>query len=165
MTFTFTMLIICLFALCYAYKMTDINKTLIESNKQMTGCCKNAIASLDPENLDKYLETVLTMYLQIEIALYGTEKDPDIKSELYGRAVVSYVKYLGTDTVNAIELRYGDGYVTRWFDARFKMLELSGEIDRWIANPPYSKAVRDSFEQAMQIQNLMNLSRASKGGA
>ncbi len=165
MTFTFTMLIICLCALYYAYKTTAVNKTLIESNKQMSGCCKNAIASLDPENLDKYLETVLTMYLQIEIALYGTEKDPDIKSELYGRAVVSYVKYLGTDTVNAIELRYGDGYVTRWFDARFKMLELSGEIDRWIVNPPYSKAVRDSFEQAMQIQNLMNLSRASKGGA
>lgn len=127
-----------------------------EKNVKLNITCQNQIASLKPVELDTYLETIMNMLLQIEISLYGTRNDPNIKHEIFARTLVSFTMYLG-DTWKAIEARYGENYPARWYDARYKLLDLNGVIDEMIINPPYSKAARNKFETMNNLETMARL--------
>lgn len=102
------------------------------------------IASLNPVELDTYLETIFSMLTQMNISTYISNNDPNMYAELYARALVDFTNYLG-DNWGAIEFYYGSGYPNRWFDNRFKILLIDGTIDKWINNPLYAKGSSSAF--------------------
>lgn len=157
MTIALIVLLILLIGLVvYSYKLNKTLKQEKETNKKLASTCQNQIASLKPVELDTYLESIMTMLLQIDISLHGTTNDPNIKQIIYSRTLVSFTKYLG-ETWKAIEDRYGENYPFRWYDSRYKVLELNGVIDEMLINPPYSREARSKFETMSNLEAMARL--------
>lgn len=129
---------------------------LTEENKDLKQKLANPIAEMKTVELDTYLESIMMMLLQIDVSLYGSERNPDIKPENYSRVLVEFNKYLG-DTWVAIEEKYGSGYLTRWYDKRYKMMELNGVIDKLIKNPPYSSTAKAEKETIQRLEAMARL--------
>lgn len=157
MTIALIVLLILLIGLAvYSYKLNKTLKQEKETSKKLASTCQNQIASLKPVELDTYLESIMTMLLQIDISLHGTTNDPNIKQIIYSRTLVSFTKYLG-ETWKAIEDRYGENYPFRWYDSRYKVLELNGVIDEMLINPPYSREARSKFETMSNLEAMARL--------
>ena len=157
MTIALIVLLILLIGLVvYSYKLNKTLKQEKEKNKKLSSTCQNQIASLKPVELDTYLESIMTMLLQIDISLHGTTNDPNIKQIIYSRTLVSFTNYLG-ETWKAIEDRYGENYPFRWYDSRYKVLELNGVIDEMLINPPYSREARSKFETMSNLEAMARL--------
>lgn len=113
----------------------------------------SSIASLKPVELDTYLESIMVMVIQILISAYGSEKNPDLVEYVYSRSMVEFLNYLG-DNVSSIEYYYGDGYVVRWFDNRFKLILIDGTLAKWIHNPLYTNN-NHSVDEMMEMVTKM----------
>ena len=91
----------------------------------------NAIATLPPDALDTYLSNVFMNVILIEIKANISTIDSNSTDELYLRAMVSFMDYL-SGVIGAVESRYGEDYLIKWFELKFKVLELNKVISNLI---------------------------------
>ena len=135
------------------YTKTKYDKVLhgiFEQNALLQKKLNNKIADLDPVALDTYLESIML-----------TMSDPNASEDLYARGLVAFTNYLG-NTANILCERYGQSFLKNWYDMRFKMMNMTGEITRIIQNPPYSQAYQEEVHRQNELNILMQLQNGRK---
>jgi hypothetical protein len=146
------------------YTKTKYDKVLhgiFEQNALLQKKLNNKIADLDPVALDTYLESIMLIQLRIEAATNSTMSDPNASEDLYARGLVAFTNYLG-NTANILCERYGQSFLKNWYDMRFKMMNMTGEITRIIQNPPYSQAYQEEVHRQNELNILMQLQNGRK---
>lgn len=98
----------------------------------------NKYISLTPDELDKRLATIFSAMLELSSVIYVSEKDPSRAEILYTKATERLLIYLGNDTINAIEYYYGKGYVVRWCELQYQLLENHGELSKILEKQVYT---------------------------
>lgn len=134
---------------------------MLDQNTVLQKKLNNKIADLDPVALDTYLESVMLVQLRIEAATNSTMSDPNASEDLYARGLVAFTNYLG-DTANILCERYGQSFLKNWYDMRFKMMNMTGDITRIIQNPPYSQAYQEEVHRQNELNILMQLQNGRK---
>lgn len=88
----------------------------------------NKVACLSVRELDSYLGGVFTNMLLISSMKDYTPTDPNGAVILYAKSLEAMLVYLGEDTIAAIESYYGKGFVERWCEVRYKILNQNGSL-------------------------------------
>lgn len=100
----------------------------IEQNRIKTSIQTNKIANMSPDELDKYLSMMFGNCLEIVSTAKISERDPDGDVKLYAGTLEQLTNYLGEDTVRALDFYYGEGYLERWCQMRYNLLNIRGQL-------------------------------------
>ena len=103
-------------------------KKIVELINRKTKAEFNKIACLPVRELDAYLGGVYTNMLLISSMKDYTPTDPNGAVILYAKSLEAMLVYLGQETVHAIEYYYGEGFIERWCEVRFKILNQNGTL-------------------------------------
>lgn len=82
----------------------------------------NAIATLPPKELGDFLANLFGKMLELKSASQVSELDPVAEERLYAEATAALMKYLGPETIDAIDYYYGDNYINRWAESSYMLL-------------------------------------------
>lgn len=88
----------------------------------------NRIATLEPKDLGAFLTKAYAQSLELAAIANTSENDPDAQEVLSVAALATLRKYLGEDTVEAIDYYYGSDYLGRWTMQVFRLLENRGVL-------------------------------------
>ena len=91
----------------------------------------NQFASLSPNELNQELSRVWTNIITAEIIENISEKDSHGEEELYLRGMQRFLEYF-SGSMDAINIRYGNDYLIKWFDLHFDVMQAEGAITRLI---------------------------------
>ena len=88
----------------------------------------NRIATMPYGEFNDYI--IASFAKSLEIVSYQdiSKLDPDGAVTLYALAVEQMLKYIGDETIEAIEYYYGKEYITRWTLLAYQLLEKRGII-------------------------------------
>lgn len=112
----------------YAYKTKTKAEDYAKKIKTRTDNKYNKYISLTPSELDARLSVIFSQQLELISLTKISEKDPDAAPLLYALAVERVIVYLGPETIEAINYYYGEGYVIRYCETMYKLLENRGII-------------------------------------
>lgn len=90
------------------------------------------LINLSPKELDDYMGTIFGYCLELSSIERVTEKDPDAPVRLYGNTLNSFMEYLGEENIKALDYHYGEGYLERWAQMRYRLLENRGQLNKII---------------------------------
>ena len=90
------------------------------------------IVTLSPKELDDYMGTLFGYCLELSSVERVAEKDPDAPVRLYGNTLNSFMEYLGEENIRALDYHYGAGYIERWAQMRYRLLENRGQLSKII---------------------------------
>lgn len=144
------------FLVASAYVFVTAREKANKTYEQLVATKKAAlskIAGMNPVELDTYLETMMSMIVQMNIATYGS-RNPDLQVELYARSLTDFTNWLG-DNWAAIEYYYGHNYPFIWFDRRFKLAVMDGTMSKWINNPLYARN-QTSYKDDDVLKAILN---------
>lgn len=110
----------------------------------------NQIASLSPTELEKYLANIFAKFLELNSAAYVSDNDHEAREKLYARSTADVLAYLGTETVDAINYRYGNDYIYRWCEATYKLLENRGMLMSIINKTIYAESIANIISNMTQ---------------
>lgn len=105
----------------------------------------NQIASLPPVELDRYLSNMFAKCLELNSAAYVSDNDHEAREKLYARATADMLAYLGTETIDAINYRYGTDYIYRWCEINYKLLENRGTLVSIINKTTYAETIANGL--------------------
>lgn len=91
----------------------------------------NQFASLPPNELNQELSRVWTNVITAEIIENISEKDSHGEEELYLRGMQRFLEYF-SGSIDAINIRYGEDYLIKWFDLHFDVMQAEGAIKNLI---------------------------------
>ena len=106
----------------YENKLKEIDVYQNEMKKRTDMQYKKLI-SLTPSQLDEYLGMIFGYFLELESVTKISEQDPDGATKLYAGVLKRMFDYIGTDTVEALDYYYGTGFLERWCEVRYSLLE------------------------------------------
>lgn len=88
----------------------------------------NKIATLPYDEFNSYMIATFSKAMEVVANREISKSDPDGDVSLYALATAEMVKYIGPETIEAIEYYYGKDYITRWSLLSYEMLEKRGII-------------------------------------
>lgn len=98
----------------------------------------NKIALMSPQDLSAYLTQSFAKMLELESQASISEKDPDATTKLFAVSLAALLRFLGDETVAAIDYYYGKDYVQRWAEYSYRLIEARRLTDSVInKNMPY----------------------------
>lgn len=106
----------------------------------------NKIATLSVFELDNYLGQIYSICLDLAAAESASEKDPNVAVILYAKSLEKIQLYLGDETIKAIDYFYGDGYLVKWCELRFNMLNTKKVLNNIIDKSMYVNTIRDALD-------------------
>jgi len=118
-----------------------------ETIKLRTDRQYNKYASLTIMELEPILRAAYSQQLALASALAVTIKDPNAVDLLYTKSVDGLLVYLGQETIDALNYYYGDGFILRWCETQFKLLENEGIISEIIAKTIKSAQIERTMKQ------------------
>lgn len=112
-------------------KLAQEHIKMVKKNTEMQ---YNKIAALSPSDLDAYLIKMFSMCIMISSDTDVSERDPEARDKLYAYTATRMLKYLGNDTVDAIEYYYGEGFIIRWCEMRYNYLHRNNKLGAIISS-------------------------------
>lgn len=100
----------------------DTKRAMLIEAEQRVKLQYNKIATMTPNQLTVYLGGIFSRYLELNGEL-NSEHDNTILERLFTQTQADLLEYLGQDTVNAIEYYYGSGYIEKWCQLAYFLLE------------------------------------------
>jgi len=94
----------------------------------------NAIATLPPKEFGEFLTTAFAKMLELKCSSQISEVDHEAEEKLYSEALAALYKYLGEETVAAIDYYYGKDYIYRWGENAYALLSKRGITQQIIKN-------------------------------
>lgn len=107
--------------------------------KKQTDEKYNKYISLTPSELDARLAVLFSSMLEICSVTSVSEKDPSRAEILYVKATERLLLYLGNESIEAIESYYGKGYIVRWCELQYQLLENHGDLSKILEKQMYSQ--------------------------
>lgn len=117
----------------FAYKTKCAAEDYAKKIKTRTDNKYNKYISLTPDELDQRLSLIFSQQLELVSLTKISEKDPDAPSVLYALALAEVLKYIGEESLRAIDYYYGDNYVVKFCETTYKLLENRSVISNVIA--------------------------------
>lgn len=108
----------------------DARKAALKASPEIYKHLK--IVTLSPKELDSYMATIFGYCLELSSIERVAEKDPDAPVRLYGNTLNSFMEYLGEENIKALDYHYGTGYLERWAQMRYRLLENRGQLSKII---------------------------------
>lgn len=112
----------------YLIERNKLAKAHVMMVKQKTELKYNKIATMDPSELDDYLIKLFSMQIQITTDADISENDPNAEGKLYFKTAERIIRYLGPETVEAIEFYYGANYIVRWCEMHYMYLNKNNRL-------------------------------------
>lgn len=106
----------------------------------------NRYALLSPIDLHNTLVYIFAKQIELASARYITSEDKESAAKLYGYLVYEITTYLGSDNIDAIERYHGKGFILRWCELQYKILENSGVLAKVIDKSGYADRVIAELE-------------------
>lgn len=143
-------MILCLLALslgasCRLFRAAS--KTKKEANayakkkKEEADKSLNKYISLTPSELDKQLAYIFASQLELSSLVDIAEADHEAVPKLYAKTLNRVLAYIGPESTSAIDYYYGNGYIIRWVETRFKLLENRGVIAKVVQKDIYAESI------------------------
>ena len=88
------------------------------------------IANQSPMELETYLAVKFSRCMEIEAITRISDVDPDRSTKLFAAALARLTDLLGADTIEAIEYYYGAGYINRFCEIGYRIMDQRGAINR-----------------------------------
>ena len=132
-----------------AYNLIDLNKKAKKFAEMVVKRTQNKVSkigSLSPTELDEYLSKLYSGFLITVTEISISEKDPYADGKLYAASVQAMLDFLGPETLRAIEYYYGEGYVIRWCEFRYKWLDNQGLLTQIINKSAKIESVEKAFK-------------------
>lgn len=122
----FMVMSICLY--CAARRFIKKSKKLAEVISKKTQNSFNKIATLSVNELNDYLNSVFSQMIALSVDKDISSKDPNNAIILYAKSLEATILYLGPETIRAIEYYYGAGFIERWCESRYFIMERNGTL-------------------------------------
>lgn len=117
-----------------------------EESKKAVDEKYNRYALMTPLDLHNTLVYIFAKQIELASARFITSEDKESSQKLYGYLIVEITKYLGEDNISAIERYHGNGFVLRWCELQYKLLENSGVLTKIIEKTCYADKVISELE-------------------
>lgn len=114
-------------------------ETYAANIKNQTDMKYKKLIQLTPKELDEYFGLIFGYFLELNSEARVSEKDPDATTKLYANTLSSMLEYIGEETISALDYYYGTGYVEKWCQLRYMLLE-NRRIMSKIINKTYDYA-------------------------
>ena len=101
----------------------------IEDKEEYLAMKNKKIISLTPDQLDNYLGMIFGNCLEIASATKVSERDPNATETLYTYALKDMMEYVGEEQLIALDYYYGEGFLEKWCQMRFNLLNLRGMLN------------------------------------
>ena len=108
--------------------MTLAARARVKDIEKRTAEKYNKFVAMSQPELEEYLVKTYSVLLELTCMTMVSDKDPDVVGKLYGNSLIQMLDYLGNSTVKALDYYYGEGYIERWCEVRYKFLENTGVI-------------------------------------
>lgn len=128
-----------------ARRILEDAKKSAERVEKRTNMKFNRIATMSMAELNQYLADVYSIALELSAVSFVSENDPKHTETLYACSVAAVHTYLGEETIAAIEYYYGRGFVIKWCEQHYRLLENRQVILRVINRDIRADGIRSNM--------------------
>lgn len=128
----FTMSVVVFWYACKFMKAAKKNKAMIDEMVKTAEIRLqrqyNRIATMPTSEFHEFLATAFSKAIEVVSYRDISKNDPDGSVSLYTLAVEEMLKYIGQETIEAVDYYYGKNYIPRWCFISYKLLEKRGVV-------------------------------------
>ena len=125
----------------------DMKKALLIEAERRVKLQYNKIAMLPVKDLNTYLAGIFSRYIELD-GEFNTIRDNQVQEKLFTDVQADVLKFLGDETVHAIEYYYGDRYIEKWTGLAYLILEKRRKLGGFV-NGSTERGTYESIESLL----------------
>lgn len=161
-----TLILLSFIILCLvAYNYSELRKKrqnadiYARSVKEKANLRAMKILEISQSDFHNFLSRMFVNAMIVCTTTKLSDRDPEAKAKLYSYAIQQLMYTLGEDNIKAIDMVYGEGYLERWCEMMYSLMDIDGQLAKIIGRD----FERKHFEPIQYTLDNMNKTNKKTG--